>query len=90
MGGIICKANIPIQYSLWLRDLKLFLQDGIAVNAIWPKTAIITAAMEMLGGGKDIASQCRKPDIMADAAYVILTRDARNFTGQNDIFIILR
>ncbi|XP_023344016.1 hydroxysteroid dehydrogenase-like protein 2 [Eurytemora carolleeae] len=58
-----------------------FKKDGIAVNAIWPKTAIITAAMEMLGGGKDIASQCRKPDIMADAAYVILTRDARNFTG---------
>jgi hypothetical protein len=37
--------------------------------------------MEMLGGGADIAKQCRKPDIMADAAYVILTRDARNFTG---------
>ena len=53
------------------------------MNAIWPKTAIITAAMEMLGGGKDIAAQCRKPDIMADAAYVILTRDSRNFTGTN-------
>jgi len=36
--------------------------------------AIITAAMEMLGGGGDIAKQCRKPEIMADAAYVILTR----------------
>lgn len=37
--------------------------------------------MEMLGGGKEIATQCRLPDIMSDAAYVILTRDARNFTG---------
>lgn len=36
--------------------------------------AIITAAMEMLGGGKEIMAQCRTPDIMADAAYVILTR----------------
>ncbi len=43
--------------------------------------AIITAAMEMLGGGGDIAKQCRIPEIMADAAYIMLTRDARNFTG---------
>jgi len=58
-----------------------FKKDGIAVNAIWPRTAIITAAMEMLGGGGEVASQCRKPEIMADAAYVILTRDSRTFTG---------
>lgn len=51
-----------------------FKQHGIGVNALWPQTAIITAAMEMLGGGKEIASQCRLPEIMADAAYVILTR----------------
>jgi len=37
--------------------------------------------MEMLGGGGDIAKQCRIPEIMADAAYIMLTRDARNFTG---------
>lgn len=36
--------------------------------------------MEMLGG-KDISPECRKPEIMADAAYVILTRDAANYTG---------
>jgi len=58
-----------------------FRDTGIAVNAIWPKTAIMTAAMEMLGGGGGISSQCRTPQIMADAAYVILTRDSRNFTG---------
>lgn len=54
--------------------------DGVAVNALWPRTAIITAAMEMLGG-KDVAQQCRKPSIMADAAYVIFTKDSRNYTG---------
>ncbi|GIX88690.1 hydroxysteroid dehydrogenase-like protein 2 [Caerostris extrusa] len=46
--------------------------DNIHVNAVWPKTAIATAAMEMLGG-KDITKNCRKPDIMADAAYAIVT-----------------
>jgi len=58
-----------------------FREQGIAVNAIWPKTAIMTAAMEMLGGGKGIGSQCRTSQIMADAAYVILTKDSKNFTG---------
>ncbi|XP_043221863.1 hydroxysteroid dehydrogenase-like protein 2 [Amphibalanus amphitrite] len=53
---------------------------GIAVNALWPRTAIITAAMKMLGGS-DVDRQCRKPEIMADAAYVILTKDSRNYTG---------
>jgi len=55
--------------------------SGIAVNAIWPKTAIMTAAMVMMGGGDEISSQCRTPEIMADAAYVILTKHSREFTG---------
>ena len=58
-----------------------FKEHGIAVNAIWPKTAIMTAAMVMMGGGDGISSQCRTPEIMADAAYVILTRHSREFTG---------
>ncbi|ENN77891.1 hypothetical protein HUJ04_007877 [Dendroctonus ponderosae] len=53
---------------------------GIAVNALWPRTAIHTAAMEMLGG-KEAARQCRKPEICADAAYVILTKDSKTTTG---------
>ncbi|XP_063311373.1 hydroxysteroid dehydrogenase-like protein 2 [Pelobates fuscus] len=51
----------------------------IAVNALWPKTAIHTAAMEMLGGS-DAAKQCRTTDIMADAAYSILTKP-KDYTG---------
>ncbi|KAL4235783.1 Hydroxysteroid dehydrogenase-like protein 2 [Mactra antiquata] len=54
--------------------------DGIAVNALWPRTAIYTAAMEMLGGGSEVSDQCRKPEIMADAAYVMLTQD-NSYTG---------
>jgi len=57
-----------------------FKEAGIAVNAIWPKTAIMTAAMDMLGGD-GIGAQCRTPQIMADAAYVILTKDSKNYTG---------
>ncbi|XP_037595128.1 hydroxysteroid dehydrogenase-like protein 2 [Cebus imitator] len=51
----------------------------IAVNALWPKTAIHTAAMDMLGGS-GIESQCRKVDIIADAAYAIFKKP-KNFTG---------
>ncbi|KAM7435537.1 Hydroxysteroid dehydrogenase-like protein 2 [Porites harrisoni] len=58
-----------------------FKDVGISVNALWPKTAIATAAMEMLGG-KEALAQCRTDQIMADAAYVILTRDSRARTGE--------
>ncbi|XP_054253422.1 hydroxysteroid dehydrogenase-like protein 2 isoform X6 [Indicator indicator] len=51
----------------------------VAVNALWPKTAIHTAAMDMLGGA-GIEKQCRKTDIIADAAYCILTKP-KTFTG---------
>lgn len=57
-------------------------KHGIAVNALWPRTAILTAAMKMLAGGDEVASQCRKPEIMADAAYLVLTKDSRTFSGQ--------
>ncbi|KAK8383121.1 hypothetical protein O3P69_011562 [Scylla paramamosain] len=57
-----------------------FKDDGIACNALWPRTAIITAAMEMLGGD-EVDKQCRKPEIMADAAYAMLSKDSRTYTG---------
>ncbi|XP_071811365.1 hydroxysteroid dehydrogenase-like protein 2 isoform X1 [Apostichopus japonicus] len=54
---------------------------GIAVNALWPKTAIYTAAMEMLGGGGEIKKSCRTADICSDSAYAIITKNSRSFTG---------
>ena len=54
---------------------------GIAVNALWPRTAISTAAMKMLGG-ESALKQCRKASIMSDAAYAIITRDSRSNTGK--------
>lgn len=57
-----------------------FREEGIAVNALWPRTAIYTAAIEMLSG-KDAGRVSRKPEIVADAAYAIFCRDANTFTG---------
>lgn len=53
----------------------------IAVNALWPKTVIATAAVQNLLGGDATIRGSRKPDIMADAAYAILTRKSSEFTG---------
>ncbi|XP_054162106.1 hydroxysteroid dehydrogenase-like protein 2 [Oppia nitens] len=55
---------------------------GIAVNALWPRTAIWTAAMAMLGGtNEEMANKCRKVDILSDSAYGILSKNSKQFTG---------
>jgi citronellol/citronellal dehydrogenase len=56
--------------------------DGIAVNTLWPRTTIATAAVKNLLGGDALLRRSRTPDIMADAAHLILTQDAKSFTGQ--------
>ena len=58
-----------------------FKRDGIAFNALWPRTAIATAAVKNLLGGDAAMRGSRSPDIMADAAHVILTRPSRDCTG---------
>ncbi len=58
-----------------------FAKEGIAVNSLWPLTAIDTAAIRNLLGGPAVASMSRLPDIMADAAHAILTRASRECTG---------
>ena len=58
-----------------------FEKDGIAVNSLWPLTAIDTAAVRNLLGGEAVASMSRLPTIMADAAHAILTRPSRDCTG---------
>ena len=57
-----------------------FRGEGIAFNALWPRTAIATSAMSMLGGEAALA-RCRSPEIVADAAYEVFRRPARAFTG---------
>ncbi len=58
-----------------------FREKGIAVNALWPRTAIATAAIKNLLGGDEMINRSRKPEIMADAAHFILTQPSREFTG---------
>ena len=54
---------------------------GIAVNALWPRTVIATAAVSNLLGGEEMIRRSRTPAIMADAAHAILTRDSRSYSG---------
>ena len=54
---------------------------GIAVNALWPRTVIATAAVNNLLGGEAMMRAARKPEIMADAAYAVFAKPAREFTG---------
>ena len=59
-----------------------FREDGIAFNALWPRTGIATAAIRNALAGDEGMLHCRTPDIMADAAHVILTQPSRDFTGR--------
>jgi citronellol/citronellal dehydrogenase len=54
---------------------------GVAVNALWPRTTIATAAVKNLLGGDALMRASRKPEILADAAHMIFCKDAKAFTG---------
>jgi len=54
----------------------------IAANAIWPRTAIATAAIANVLAGEEAFKNCRKPEILAETAYRVLTKPASDFTGQ--------
>ena len=63
---------------------------GIAVNALWPRTTIATAAVNNLLGGEKLMRASRKPDIMADAAHAIFVTPSRDLTGRfliDDVFL---
>ncbi len=58
-----------------------FRADGIGVNALWPRSVIATAAVAMIPGAADQLQRMRRPEIVADAAYAVLTRNAQSTTG---------
>ncbi|WP_395672763.1 SDR family oxidoreductase [Phenylobacterium sp.] len=58
-----------------------FRADGVAFNALWPRTAIATSAVEFALTGKEGLKHCRNPEIMADAAHAIFCKPSREFTG---------
>jgi citronellol/citronellal dehydrogenase len=57
-------------------------RDRIAVNALWPRTVIATAAVRNILGGDKLMRMSRKPEIVADAAHLILTQPSASFTGR--------
>lgn len=68
-----------------------FRNDGIAFNALWPRTMIWTAAVANVVTGQSGQSHCRKAEIVADAAYIILNKPSREFTGNfciDDSFLL--
>ncbi len=58
-----------------------FKTYDIASNALWPKTAIATSAILNMAAGKLLEARSRQPEIMADACFEIITRDAKHCTG---------
>jgi citronellol/citronellal dehydrogenase len=74
----VAKYNMSLYVLGLAAELK---PKGIAANALWPRTTIATAAVANLLGGDRLMRASRKADILADAAHVILTKPAREFTG---------
>ena len=59
-----------------------FAKDGIAANTLWPETTIATAAVQFALGGERMMKVSRTPEIYADAAYEVITKPSRDYTGQ--------
>lgn len=78
LGYTMAKYGMSLVTLGLARDLE---KNGIAVNSLWPETAIATAAVANLLGGEAVIKHCRKPEIVADAAQLILTRSAKGNSG---------
>src|SRR6201985_2978898 len=70
-GMTLCALGVAEE----LRD------EGIASNTLWPRTLVATAAVQNLLGGDEAVGRARKPDVYSDAAYVILNKPSREYTG---------
>ncbi|MEV6136457.1 NAD(P)-dependent oxidoreductase [Nocardia sp. NPDC051990] len=78
LGYTIAKYGMSLTTLGLAEELK---GDGIAVNSLWPRTTIATAAVENLLGGAEMIATSRTPDIYADAAYLVLTSPSKETTG---------
>jgi citronellol/citronellal dehydrogenase len=86
MGGHIAytltKYNMSMLALGWAAEFK---SDGIASNALWPRTTIDTAAVRNLLGGEALANMSRTPEIIADSVYYILSKTGLAYTGNTFI-----
>jgi citronellol/citronellal dehydrogenase len=78
IGYTLAKYGMSLLALGWAAELA---DAGIASNALWPRTLVATAAVRNLLGGDEAMQRSRRPEIYADAAYEILTRDSREYTG---------
>lgn len=74
----IAKFGMSLCVLGWSEE---FREKGVAANALWPRTAIATAAIANVLAGEEGMKMCRTPEILADAAHLILTQPSRSFTG---------
>jgi citronellol/citronellal dehydrogenase len=74
----LSKYNMSLLAAAWAEEFRM---DGIASNSLWPATLIATAAIKNLPGGEKLFNHSRKPEIMAEAAFYILRKDAKTNTG---------
>ncbi|BAV09873.1 citronellol/citronellal dehydrogenase [Filimonas lacunae] len=78
----ITKYNMSMMALAWAAEFKA---DKIASNTLWPRTTIATAAVKNLLGGEDLIQRSRSTDIVADAAYYIVSKENLQYTGNNFI-----
>ncbi|PVM87549.1 SDR family oxidoreductase [Caulobacter radicis] len=82
-GGHVAYTMAKFGMSMCVLGMaKEFEADGIAFNALWPRTGIATAAIQFALTGEEGLRHCRTPEIMADAAHAIFEKPSREFTGQ--------
>ncbi|WP_300532717.1 NAD(P)-dependent oxidoreductase [Maricaulis sp.] len=80
-GPHVAYTSAKYQMSLCVLGWGEEFKGKIAANAIWPRTAVATAAISNVLANDDAMKQCRKPEILADTAYRVLTKPAAEFTG---------
>ena len=79
--GSVAYTVAKFNMSMFVLGMAAEFKGQIAVNALWPRTAIKTAAVKNILGGDEMMQKSRDPQIMADAAYIILNKDKDLFTG---------
>jgi citronellol/citronellal dehydrogenase len=79
VGYMLAKYGMTLAALGFAAELEA---DGVASNTLWPKTVIATAAVQNVLGGDDMMAKARTPEIMADAAYAIISRPPSERTGQ--------
>jgi len=79
--GSVAYTMAKYNMSMCVLGMASEFEGKIAVNALWPRTAIKTAAVANVLGGDEMYNKSRSPEIMADAAHIILNKDKSKFTG---------